>query len=225
MKRIILTLVLILMGFCIFRLWETNQELKTKIEVISMMDSIRVDTVYKPFIPIKPYKQISPPRIITLYKYSDPIVIERIEHHTDTVTVYIRDSVTREKFDFNKNFLIQYPYSPKIIQMLLDDNNLSFNLLFPNGESTQYKYYIKPDQYKYHFNGISLTNERKSFFKKISPFVSYRIRPINNLHDLDLGIKYNTSKFNYEMGINGYYYPNLNRNPGWDIFFKVEYNF
>lgn len=225
MKRIILTIALIIMAVCIFSLWETNRELKSQVKVLSEPKPVKVDTVYKPFIPIKPYKNLSPPKLITIYKYSDPVRVDSVIYHTDTVTMYVRDSIKPSKIDFNKDFLLNYPDSPKLLQMLLNGNDLSFNLLFPNGESTQYDYYIKPDRYKYHFNGRELTHERKSFFKNISPFVSYQIRPIKNLHDLDFGIKYNTNKFNYVMGINGYYYPNIKDNPDWDLFFKVEYKF
>ena len=148
MKRIILTIALIIMAVCIFSLWETNRELKSQVKVLSEPKPVKVDTVYKPFIPIKPYKSISPPESKTLFQYNHPIIIDSIIYHTDTVTIYAIDSTKPSKIDFNKDFLLNYPDSPKLLQMLLNGNDLSFNLLFPNGESTQYNYYIKPDRYK-----------------------------------------------------------------------------
>ena len=70
-----------------------------------------------------------------------------------------------------------------------------------------------------------MTQKRKSFIKRFSPLTELQWRPFNNLWDLNLGLKYNTSKFNYELGLNLFYYPKIKTNPGTDLYFKLSYQF
>ena len=70
-----------------------------------------------------------------------------------------------------------------------------------------------------------MTQKRKSLIKRFSPLTELQWRPFNNLWDLNLGLKYNTSKFNYELGLNLFYYPRIKTNPGIDLYFKLSYQF
>ena len=213
----------IVMAIVIFWLWETNKSLKYDLENSSMVH--KVDTVYKdsPYIPIELYKSTQLPKRVTIYK--PPIVIPSIDTisiKTDTVKIYLRDSST---VSYNQSFLTNYTNQPKLLGLELTDTKLNIDLFNPNGDTYSQDYTINTNTYQYKFDGNSLTYKKKPLIKRLDFSVSYQFRPINNLHDLDLSIKYNTSKFNYVMGINGFYYPKYKNLPGWDLFFKVEYHF
>ena len=210
------------MLFTILRLYETNRELNTNLEEATGI--VVPDTVYrdKPFVPLKNFRNTQLPKTVTVYKSLPTIPISRFVVHTDTVTIYLRDS---SKISYSDKFLTQYTRYPKILQLELNDDNLSMELFSTTGTVCQQKYKLNTSKYQYLFDGDILTYKKKPFIKVLDFSVSYQIRPINNLHDLSLGVKYNTSKFNYILGITGFYYPNFKKVPGWDIFFKVEYNF
>lgn len=221
-KRVIITLGFILLAFLVFRLYETNRELKSEIK--TFMDIDYPDTVYrdKPYVPTKSFKYTDKPKVVTIYKTLPSVNIDKVVYHTDTIKLYLKDSTT---ISYTDKFLSFYPESPKLLQLELNDKNLDIDLFSIQGEVTRLNYKINTNKYRYLFDGVKLTHEKKPFIKRFNISLSYQIRPINNLHDLEFGIKYNTSKFNYVTGINGFYYPTLKKNPGWDIFFKVEYTF
>ena len=216
--------IFIVMAFTILRLYESNRDLKYDLD--NTLPTVHnVDTVYRdrPYIPLKPYKLTQSPKKVIFYQ--PPIIIPSIDRvivKTDTVKIYLRDSSTVE---YNSTFLTNYTNSSKLLGLELTDKKLSVDLLSTNGDTYSQKYNINTNKYHYRFDGNSLTYKKKPFLKRFDLVVSYQFRPLNNLHNLDLCIKYNTSKFNYVMGIDGFYYPKYKNTPGWDIFFKVEYNF
>ena len=221
-KHWIITAAFIIMAFVIFRLCESNRDLRYDLD--NVLPSHTVDTVYKskPYVPLKLYDLPQLPNKVIFYKPPIILPIEKVIVRTDTVRIYLKDSTV---IDYNNRFLTSYPNSPKILGLELNDRRMSIDLLSTSGDTYSQQYKINTNKYQYRFDGTSLTYEKKPFIKRFNISASYQFRPLNNLHDIDLGIKYNTSKFNYVMGINGFYYPRYKNNPGWDIYFRVEYNF
>lgn len=219
LKRLVISVILIILTFTILRQYETIRELKS---LSTKQETFIPDTVYKDSPPkiVKEYVYKEVPTTVTIYKDRE-VPVDRIISKTDTVFIYLKDST---KVSLNNKFLTLYPDKPKLLQLLLDENSLDFNLLSPNGTTYSLDYKINTNQYYYNFNGTNLTFKKKPFIKRFQPYTSYKFRLMNNYHDLSLGIKYKTSKFNYIMGVEGYYYPFADK-LGCDVFFELEYEF
>ena len=152
----------------------------------------------------------------------DTIEILNIIYHNDTIKLLYPDS---SFISVSSQFLSQFPNSSKLIQFLLTDTDLKLGLLNTDGKLFEKVYSIDTDNYSYNYFGDNMTQKRKSFIKRFSPLTELQWRPFNNLWDLNLGLKYNTSKFNYELGLNLFYYPRIRTNPGTDLYFKLSYQF
>ena len=152
----------------------------------------------------------------------DTIEILNIIYHNDTIKLLYPDS---SFISVSPQFLSQFPNSSKLIQFLLTDTDLKLGLLNTDGKLFEKVYSIDTDKYSYNYFEDNMTQKRKSFIKRFSPLTELQWRPFNNLWDLNLGLKYNTSKFNYELGLNLFYYPRIRTNPGTDLYFKLSYQF
>lgn len=183
-------------------------------------EKVKTDTVFvsRFFEPHTELKFDEFPEIVFFF-FSDSIPVKDIQVIKDTVYV----ETSSGTFDYNAQFLTQYPNAPKFIQMSLD-KNLNLTFLNTQGKVYQEQYTINPEIYRYLYTD-HLTSEKKSFWKRWTPFVQFQIRPINTLLDLDLGLKYKTSRMQYEFGINGFYYQPLPKHFGADLFLRVRYEF
>ena len=152
----------------------------------------------------------------------DTIEILNLIYHNDTIKLLYPDS---SFISVSPQFLSQFPNSSKLIQFLLTDTDLKLGLLNTDGKLFEKVYSIDTDKYSYNYFEDNMTQKRKSFIKRFSPLTELQWRPFNNLWDLNLGLKYNTSKFNYELGLNLFYYPRIKTNPGTDLYFKLSYQF
>lgn len=152
----------------------------------------------------------------------DTIEILNIIYHNDTIKLLYPDS---SFISVSPQFLSQFPNSSKLIQFLLTDTDLKLGLLNTDGKLFEKVYSIDTDKYSYNYFEDNMTQKRKSLIKRFSPLTELQWRPFNNLWDLNLGLKYNTSKFNYELGLNLFYYPRIKTNPGTDLYFKLSYQF
>ena len=152
----------------------------------------------------------------------DTIEILNVIYHNDTIKLLYPDS---SFISVSPQFLSQFPNSSKLIQFLLTDTDLKLGLLNTDGKLFEKVYSIDTDKYSYNYFEDNMTQKRKSFIKRFSPLTELQWRPFNNLWDLNLGLKYNTSKFNYELGLNLFYYPRIKTNPGTDLYFKLSYQF
>lgn len=181
------------------------------------------DTVYidKPFVPEEPFDEPKEPEVIYVHTL-DTIEILNIIYHNDTIKLLYPDS---NFISVSPQFLSQFPNSSKLIQFLLTDTDLKLRLLNTDGKLFEKVYSIDTDKYSYNYFEDNMTQKRKSFIKRFSPLTELQWRPFNNLWDLNLGLKYNTSKFNYELGLNLFYYPRIKTNPGTDLYFKLSYQF
>lgn len=219
MKNVILTLAFIFMALTIFWLWNQNSELKDDLENIHHQP----DTVWinKPFVPKVEFPKMQLPSMVFLYQI-DSVPIERIEYVDRVVTIIQKDSV---KVEYNELFLTNYPQAPKLLQILSSRDKLSITTFNTDCKLFTEEYRVNYDRYQYNYLDGKLTHKKTSFLKRFDPVVQYTIRPVHNMHDLDLGLKYNTSKFNYEAGLNFNHYPKLRDNLSLDPYIRVSYSF
>lgn len=108
-------------------------------------------------------------------------------------------------------------------------NQGKFTLTFNNPLSGNHKaeYNILPSEYQYTWVDGKLTAKRLSTRKRleIKPYTSLSYRPIHGLWDLEAGIAFKTKSFNYNLGLNGFYYPRWQKHPGLDAQIRITYNF
>lgn len=219
MKNVILTSAFIFMALTILWLWNRNSELSQDLK----NSSHRIDTVVvnNPFVPKVEFNKIQLPRMVFLYRV-DSVPIERIEYVDRVVTIIQKDST---KIEYNELFLTNYPQAPKLLQILSGGDKLSITTFNTDCKLTTEEYSVNYFRYQYNYLDGKLTYKKTSFLKRFNPVAQYTIRPVHNFHDLDLGLKYNTSKFNYEAGLNINYYPKLRDNLGLDPYLRISYNF
>lgn len=183
----------------------------------------KTDTVYveKFYSPKKEYSVLSIPKLVTFY-FTDTIEVERVKLKRDTIRLTYRDS---DYLEVNSNYLTQYPQNDKLIQMTVEEKKLEMVLLNTSGQVYQKEYSTDFSKYDYNYLDNHLTLKKKNFFHRIQPFAEFTARPVHNNWDLGIGLNYKTSRINYEIGLNGYYY-SLNQKPwNYDVFFRVRYNF
>lgn len=177
------------------------------------------DTIYVEKLNIpKPYREKINPSKVEISQPSTPIGQIKIIH--DTIHIYSRDTI----IVYNPRFLNLYPESDKLIQLLLSENQLKLNLLSNQGLEYSESYPLDLSQYEYNYSQNDMTIQNIPFRKRINPYSELTYRPIHNLWDIDLGIKYKTSRINYKVGVNFYYYPSYN-SLGADLFIKFGYQF
>lgn len=177
------------------------------------------DTIYVEKLNIpKPYREKINPSKVEISQPSTPIGQIKIIH--DTIHIYSRDTI----IVYNPRFLNLYPKSDKLIQLLLSENQLKLNLLSNQGLEYSESYPLDLSQYEYNYSQNDMTIQNIPFRKRINPYSELTYRPIHNLWDIDLGIKYKTSRINYKVGVNFYYYPSYN-SLGADLFIKFGYQF
>lgn len=114
-----------------------------------------------------------------------------------------------------------------LIQFKLNKNLLDLTLYNTFDSSVYTKQYsIDLDKYQYLYNNGVLTQKKKLGIK-LTPYITSRIRPINQLYDLGAGISLISSKrhFSYNVGFNLGYYPKLSNKLQKDVEVSITYNF
>lgn len=217
MEKLLYFLIGCLLGLLIIDIFDKPDGVKY-IDTTSFVDTVFVDRYLKPE---KEYKYIEVPKQITVWKY-DTVFVDSIKLVKDTIVIYQDNGV---KLDISTQFLTQYPYNDKLISMVLSDKKLDLNLLSTNGNLYSKNHDINTKLYTYNYINNDLTFKRKPFFQRFSPVAQFTIRPFHSLYDIDLGLRYNTSKFNYELGLNSFYYPRINNSLGIDLYLRASYIF
>lgn len=215
---------LILISIIVILLFRVNSIKKQN----NQMDYRYFDTIYvdKPYEVEKPYKVIEEPELVTVYK-TDTVYVDEIKLIRDTIFMKdtLRVFVNGNKYDYLADFLTSYPNNDKLIQMKLDDKALSLTTLTTKGITLNQLFDINTEVREYNLVNNALSSKRKPFIKRFDLFLQFTVRPFNNLYDLDLGIKYNTSKIKYGIGLNTFYYPRFNNDLRFDMFLRVNYIF
>lgn len=219
MKKFLIRLAMAIMAIVIVIMNCQNRKLRASMNSpVVVTDTIWVD---KPFKPKIEYPNFQVPNTVFIYRV-DSIPVERIEYRDRIITVVQKDST---RLEYNELFLTNHPKCSKLIQLLNDKNQLSLTTLNIQGEIHTEEYKVDYHRYRYNYVNGNLTYKKLPFYKRFKPVAQYTVRPLHNLHDLDLGLKYNTSKINYEAGLNINYYPGIKPNPGFDPYLRVSYNF
>ena len=189
---------------------------------IPVVTDTKIDTIYRnsPFIPQIGLKYISVPRYVILYPPNDTVFIEKIITTPGNISVVYRDSSSA---NFNPQFLGRYPEAPKLVQMTTNRGQLELTTLSTRGILQTTSYNFNPELYNYNYYGNALTYKRKPFYQNLNPTVEFMVRPINNMYDINIGIEYKTRNIQYELGMNGHYYPATKF--GYGPYLKVKYTF
>ena len=217
MKTTILTVInlvlVIALGILLSRFLGQNQK-----NQIPVTDTVFIDRVLKPETQ---YKEVEVPK--TVYQYRvDTVEISKVELKSDTVTIYLQDSLTLE---VSSQFLTQYPTTDRLIQLLVDSKTLNLSLQNTSGKVFTKTYEVDFQNHSYNYLENTLTSKPKPIIRRFSPYTELQFRPIHNLWDFNLGLKYETKLFNYEIGFNAFYYPEFKKNLGTDLYLKLNYTF
>ena len=79
--------------------------------------------------------------------------------------------------------------------------------------------------YEYSYTGGNLNYKRLPVYKRVKPYTELSYRPFHNFLDLSGGLSFETSKFNYRLGLNLFYCPYFNNKVGKDIKLSITYKF
>lgn len=207
MKKLKITLVVLLLGFTIYLCFR-NYKLNQQLSMLPDKEIIQhTDTIYlrKDFLPISYDNLLNPSRIL-LYNYKNQLDSQ------PNITAGSSDSIISEK--------------DSLVQLVIDKNQLTLSFLNQNsGIYSSRLFNIDPNRYKYSwYNGKLTTQEIKSRIRLV-PYVYGKYRPFNNLWDLGTGISIETKRFNYKLGINSFYYPKFFSGIKTDLELVVTYKF
>ncbi len=221
MKKLIpiLLVIVLVLGYIVLnqrsKIIEQKQELKiakSKTDTILLYKEIK--------IPV-PYKEETKPQKLIMYQDTGSIQYKFLKPITSGWILFNNnktDSVT-----ISDTFLKLYPHSEKLLSFDLTKNKLNLQLLGINGIPKEKRYQIDVDRYNYRYVNNTLTH-KKNWGLKLYPEIEYSVRPLNNFHDLSVGLNLDTRKFNYVIGINGYWYPQF-QSMGYDLKLTLRYSF
>lgn len=208
--KVIKWLVFIFLLGLTIKLMKTNRDLKRESDTLTRILQNKKpnipDTVYisEPFEKESTYiEKVQPERI---YLYSDSVTYPPfVDSSSSSVTIGTGDS---------------------LVQFILDPDVLKLSYL--NRDSQNYftrEYFLDLNEYSYYWTNNALSKKEIKPIKKIKPFISGSIRPINNLWDFNTGLYFETKSLNYKLGFNSFYYPKFQKSLGFDVEFTVTYNF
>ena len=207
---------LLLSLFLGFKLYEVHVQKHDNSQTIV---NPKTDTTYskKPFKPVPQYKFIQVPKLVMFF--NDPEV--RID------TVYVDSSKVHYRLptgsiEFSHQFLLKYQNSQKLVQITTNKNTLSLTQLDKNGLIHTDKFTnFYPEVNLYNYQDGVLTYKRKPFFQRFNIGIDVTVRPIINMYDLNIGLKYKTRKTYYEIGLNSYFHPAVDPKFGYIPYLRV----
>ena len=193
--------ITIILCFAYFRQKQEISKLNAQSKVVGKIDTVYIN---------KPFKVEPAFKTTILPKY---------------VFLYGNVSNSQTANDANSFQSQQAHKEDSLIQVVLDQDDLS--LSFKNSlDSTYFKldYKINLDGYKYNWVNGNMTVQKIGSKLKLVPYVYTKYRPIHSMVDLGIGLNLKTQKFQYKLGINGYYYPGLKNKIGFDPEISITYN-
>lgn len=219
----IIILSLLTIYFC-FRSIYLNHKLNSDTGYIRTTSSVP-DTVYKnldEFKKVEPFNNGMIPTKVTLFKNPESNSYDSVSYAThadDTLS-----PMTGTNYGgYSSGFL-----GDSIYQFLLSKDFLS--LTFKNVIDSTYKiedYPIDLDNYAYNWVDGKLTVKEvgNKINLKLVPYIQGKYRVFNNFWDLSSGISLETKRFNYNLGVNLFYYPSLQKSLGKDLEISITYKF
>lgn len=214
--------ILILLGISIylcFRIWQGPGN-----NPIAITNNGNPDTVYLPrqeYSKVNNYRDEYLPYEVLIYQNPSKGYIPKgsdLRDSTDRINTLSPSSTT--------NPLISDPLIfDSISQIILKNNQLE--LTTKNTLDSTYKirkFKIDPSKYNYNWVDNKLTYKKRINLQLV-PYIKGSYRPFNKFTDLNAGISLETGKFNYNLGFNLFYYPNLSNKVGKDLEISITYKF
>lgn len=211
---LILLAVTIYQCFLIFR--KDTQHLQSYPETTVITDTLYRDP--KDYQEVKPFENKQKPSALIIY-HQDPDK-SAIKNNQD------RTNLLSPSDSFSKFADSLGPILYDSISQILIKNNL-LELTTKNTLDSTYKirkFNIDTQQYNYNWVNNQLTYKKK-FNLKLIPYIKGSYRPFNQFTDLNAGITFETKKFNYNLGVNLFYYPSLQKSVGKDLEISITYKF
>lgn len=206
MKKFKNPCILLLLGFTIYLCFR-NYKLSREVENLNQsLLEVSSDTVYieKPFQPSIYSQGLEPEKVIFYQQQTSNI-----------------DSCQHQKFETAAT-----PKKDSLVQVFLKSNKLDLSFYDKSSDTHFTRIYpIDLEKYQYSWYDGKLTQKRVSKLSLIKPYVYSKYRVFNKFWDMGLGISVKTTKINYKLGINTFYYPKLKSGLGTDIEFQILYNF
>lgn len=203
MKSKILLVISLILALGTIYLCFRNIQLKKQLENYIPKVVSKIDTVYldKPFKVEAPYKEVSSPTKVSVYK-------KGLEKDTS--------SQDKDSSSQSKDSVVQFKLDKSTLDLTL--YNLSDSTVHTN------KYHIDLDKYKYIYSNGVLT-QKKKLNLKLYPYLQAKVRPINQFYDLSGGISLKTNNITYSIGVDLGYYPSFSDKLQKDVELSVTYNF
>lgn len=204
MKRI--TTILLILWSITLTLWTIKQCTTSKREDSQIV--VIPDTIYLParkFQKLEPLPKVDLPKRVIFYRNPESGTVE----YEDSAKVTDSDKDSLSSFNLNQG-------------------NLRLDFLNPDSKNSTTKVYkLDLDNNQYTFTNGTLTHKKINFYEKkdfVKPYIYLQYRPIHGFWDTGGGISFKTTRSNYQIGINSYYYPSLNQK-GLDLEIRLQYNF
>ena len=231
-KSLVILILLVLTIYLCFRIWQGpgNTSLTTS-------NSGKPDTVY---LPIQAYSEEDAyddddiPEEIRIYIPGNSGTFKELEekYYQSRKTSKGpksrngQDRINTLSPDTTKQFQDFGPLLYDSISQILLKNDW-LELTTKNTLDSTYKIRkFKIDPVKYNYNWV---NNKLTYKKRINlqlvPYIKGSYRPFNKFTDLNAGISLETGKFNYNLGFNLFYYPNLSDEIGKDLEISITYKF
>lgn len=220
-KSLVILILLVLTIYLCFRIFQSGK----KFNKASQSNPVITDTVY---LPAKDYSKVK--------SYSDGFVNPNtLMIYSSPVKVNVNGSGAKADTLFancnneSPNNLYQLCPGPllydSISQIILKNNWLEITT--KNTLDSTYKirkFNIDLSKYNYNWVDNKLTYKKRINLQLV-PYIKGSYRPFNKLTDLNAGISLETGKFNYNLGFNLFYYPNLSNKVGKDLEISITYKF
>lgn len=222
--------ILILLGISIYLCFWIYREKQISTSAITI-PKILPDTIYMPISKYSkaiPYEDEFLPSEVWVYQTSKFSKANGNSLHRDggPGSRNSQDRINTLSSDTTKQFQDSGPLLyDSISQILLKNNQLE--LTTKNTLDSTYKirkFKIDPSKYNYNWVDNKLTYKKRINLQLV-PYIKGSYRPFNKLTDLNAGISLETGKFNYNLGFNLFYYPNLSNKVGKDLEISITYKF
>lgn len=250
-KFIVFPLVILFTIYLCFRNYKLKQELKiqeTRYESILDKNG-KIDTVYltKPYQEPEPYRFTQDPELVKVFEEPNsisPIFNTNYQvNHCSAFDYYGKEVIDSLSFEFSNKIglvpiknslgLTGYQFLPDTIFAQYQDIRIKSSFFMCvdrliidepyNGKVTQKTFNLDLYSREYLYTQGRLTYKKLPLHNRLKPSLEFSYRPVYNLMDLNCGLYFETSKFNYKLDFNVFYYPRFNNKPGSDIRFSIIY--
>lgn len=242
-KFIIFPLVILLTIYLCFRNYKLEQELRIQeSKYQSILDNNgTVDTVYltKPYQEPEPYRFTQDPELVKVFETTIPTTQifntpYQVNHCSSAFDYYGKEAIdstlsfgfgptTGTKLLPDPDFITGSPQDIRIkSSFFMCEDRLTVDEPY-NGIMIQKTFNLDLYSREYLYTQGKLTYKKLPIHNRIKPSLEFSYRPVYNLMDLNCGLYFETSKFNYKLDFNVFYYPRFNNKPGSDIRFSIIY--